>query len=390
MMTVRSSGKASKGLGRLQHPIGGSWPTLPRSMREEPLVDVGIPVTHRWQFVGAAVESVLAQTVTQWHLVVSQDGPHDDRVWTELEPYLGDPRVSYSVADESRGAARNKSSLINSGTAPFVALLDDDDLWKPQFLEHQLEFLLAHKDVAFVFCANDVIDAEGAVTGRSAAILPTGVHPTRDFLPMLIAHNVVATPTVVVRRSAYEHIGAEFDERLPTVYDYAMWIELAAHFPVGYRTDVDACYRQHGEQQTVQARWRRANELIRLFDDVEKRRRANPGLAIPPATLGRRRAGALLSQALDEIESNDARRARRAIASALRSSPRVILDPKFPVALAGSVVGGRAAALLGLLRLFNLRVGLVGGRLDRTAALRLRLAAVRERARARRSRRHLD
>ncbi|MEA2425134.1 MAG: hypothetical protein QOH13_1544 [Thermoleophilaceae bacterium] len=329
-------------------------------------VDVGIPVAGRSRFVAEAIESVLAQTVADWRLWVSADGPLTDEIRTAVEPYLGDARIRYSATERRVGAPANKTGLIRSGTAPYVALLDDDDLWKPWFLERQLEFLDEHPDAAFVFCANDVVDGSGKVNGRSRAALPEGVYRPEDFVPYLLEHNPIATPTAVVRRTAYESVGAEFDSRLQTNYDYDMWIRLAVRWPVGYRRSWDATYRHHSGQATIEQRSWRAREMLLLLDN------ATGYLAAAPERIGvsddfvrRERARWLLSSALNEVEIGDARAARRQALSAVRLSRRAVKDPKFALALGTSLCGARGARALTSMRTLNLRHGLIGGKLER-------------------------
>ena len=69
-------------------------------------------------------------------------------------------------------------------------------------------------------------------------------------MPLLLRHNLIGMPTVLVRRSAYEAVGPAFDEH--TVYfDYQMWLRLALRFPVGYLAVWDASYRVHDRQVTM-------------------------------------------------------------------------------------------------------------------------------------------
>jgi len=73
--------------------------------------------------------------------VSSQPGPGGGPVADAVAPYLGDPRVRYSSTGTPVGAAGNMTALINSETAPYVALLHDDDRWEPDFLARRVAFL---------------------------------------------------------------------------------------------------------------------------------------------------------------------------------------------------------------------------------------------------------
>src|SRR5437764_355339 len=114
------------------------------------LVDIGIPIAGRTAYIGPAVESILAQTLTDWRLTIAEDGPETPEIRAAVEPYLVDPRITYRPMGEHVGPPRVKTSLITEGDAPFAALLDDDDLWLPEFLERHVAFMQEHDDVGFV------------------------------------------------------------------------------------------------------------------------------------------------------------------------------------------------------------------------------------------------
>jgi glycosyltransferase involved in cell wall biosynthesis len=329
-------------------------------------VDIGIPVAHRTGFVGRAIESVLAQTFERWQLTVVEDGPETPQVRSALEPYLDDPRITYRPLGENVGPQRAKSRLIQTGSAPFVGLLDDDDILLPEFFERHVEFLENHPEVGLVFCANTVIDAEGRETGRAPLVLAEGVHRPGEFYPRLFAHNVAASPTILVRRTAYDAVGASFDSRLHTTYDHEMWLRIAARYPVGYRARWDASYRQHGDQSTIIDRGFRAKETLLLLDIAgEHVARSPERIDIPSEVQRKRRSSALLSVALDAVEAGEFKRSREALIAAARVSPRSLLDLRLPLAVTGMLLPRRARGLIGTARTFTLRHGLRGGQLQR-------------------------
>src|SRR5271166_6410356 len=98
-----------------------------------PAVSVVIPTYNRSALLPSAVESVLAQTFTDYELIVIDDGSTDDTC-ERLKPYMG--RIRYCYQD-NRGAsaAQNKGIEIARGT--WVSILGSDDLWLPAKLERQ-------------------------------------------------------------------------------------------------------------------------------------------------------------------------------------------------------------------------------------------------------------
>ena len=162
---------------------------------------------------------------------------------------------------------------------------------------------------------------------------------------------------MLVRRSAYEAVGAAFSEET-IAFDYEMWLRLALRFPVGYLAVRDADYRVHRQQVTMTVR-RRGEEQVRLF--AAPRRRCStptPGIVADRKPLRRRLAGAHLSAALDALQDEDRRPVRRHLAEALRISPAAALDPRAPAALLGLALGRRGSRALDRARYLVLRKGL--------------------------------
>lgn len=314
----------------------------------EPVVDVGIPAWGRPRYVVEAIESILSQTFERWRLHVSEDGPGGGEVQAAVEPYLADTRISYSATGGSLGAPRNKTLLIQKGDSPFVGLLDDDDHWRPDFLRRRVEFLEAHRECGFVFSPIVVVDEQGRELERSAPLVAGGVHRSEEFVPRLLRRpGGLPGTTFVVRRSAYEAVGQEFDVDLPRTYDYEMWLRLAVRFPVGYLTVWDAAWRRHPARSSADV-----NGLEEEYSRLVGRMSALIATEQPRAQLSRRgwrwkRAGWLLSAALDALDVGDRAGALSCLARALQTSPRALADPRVPAVLAAFLLGepGRRAVV---------------------------------------------
>lgn len=309
---------------------------------KQPSVDIGIPVYRRPQFVAEAIESVIAQTFEQWRLVVLEDGTGSDSIAAAVEPYLADERISFLSTGQHVGAALSMTRLIERGSAPYMALLHDDDVWGPNFLAHRLEFLDRHLACSFVFSPVTVIDARGTHVERWRATVDEGLHTPADFVPRLLRTNVIPSPSVVVRRSAYEAVGARFDTRLRRIYDHEMWVRLALNGPVGFVRSHDVYWRVHDEQssRSLSDRIQDFSAFLEITDELVSER-------LPQARLSRRErrralSGWLLTNALDAVEQGELQVARRSLRKALGGYPLSLLDPRTPMTAAGLVLGNPA------------------------------------------------
>jgi glycosyltransferase involved in cell wall biosynthesis len=290
------------------------------------LVDIGIPTYGRPNYLAEAIESVRRQTVSSWRLTISENGAGSDYVAGIVEPHVS-PRISYVKTGSNLGAARNATGLIQTGSAPFVAVLNDDDRWDPDFLEQRIAFLEANPTCALVFSRCDFIDGTGSVLYRYEIDLPEGLQNEAAFLRTLYSRCVICMPTVVVRRSAYDEIGPFFKESV-LFYDHEMWLRLAARFPVGFLSACDAQYRVHQSQTTQQrVRLHVGEHKLEVLDEAEK--------VLPPdfPQRERRRARfvALTRAGLDAFGRGEWRQGMAWLTQAFRAHPAAPFDPEIVV-----------------------------------------------------------
>jgi glycosyltransferase involved in cell wall biosynthesis len=316
-----------------------------------PVVDVGIPTRERPDLVRQAIDSVLAQTLTGWRLVVSENGPGGGVTEAAVAPYLADPRISYVVTGADVGGAENWTRLIQGGDAPYVALLHDDDLWDPTFLERRVAFLERHPDCGFVFSGNKEIDANGEVIGESTFVLPEGSYPPESMFPLLYEHNVIAVPSILVRRAAYEAVGPYFDAAFFPFWDYEMWLRIAARFPGGCLAVRDCSYRMHDVRMTFTVR-HFGQGYLQAIDRADQLLADFPQIRVEPRLRRRRRAQALLTTALDALESGDRHAGRRRLREAVRLYPRIAADVRFSTAMLALVAGRAGTRALARARFF--------------------------------------
>ena len=287
------------------------------------LVDVGIPTYGEPRFLAQAVESVIAQTFMSWRLTISENGPGSDQVAAAIQPYLSDPRIRYVVTGRNLGGPANSTRLIQTGQAPFVALLHDDDLWDGEFLERRVTFLQANPACGFVFSPSTCINENGEVLYEFVPDLVEGVQDRKSFLRLLYHTNVIWMPTILVRRSSYEEVGPFFKDGLP-LDDYEMWLRLAAKFEAGFLVGSDAHYRVHSSQITRRLRREISDHRLRVLDEVES------FLPRDISRLMRRRVRFIcfVRSFIDALACRQPREALRYLGRALRVYPLGFVDPK--------------------------------------------------------------
>lgn len=226
-----------------------------------PRVSTIIPAYNAARYVGAAIESALAQTYTDNEIIVVDDGSSDDTPRV-LESY-GSRITFLRQPNAGVSAARNKALSVASGE--LIAYLDADDMWHPEKLEKQVEFLDAHPRCGIVHTDVDVIDAEGRVVTPAFNRTTGREVPSGRCMMDLLRRSHVQLLTVMARHEAVRAAGG-FDERLTGGEDYCQWILISMDgWEVGYLDEPLAMYRWSPGSLSSNERRMRA-ELIRLFE----------------------------------------------------------------------------------------------------------------------------
>jgi len=181
-----------------------------------PELSVVIPSRNRWPLLRRAIATALAQEEVALEVVVVDDGSTDDSA--ERAERLGDLRVRV-LRRPHRGVAAARNAGVEAAAAPWVALLDDDDVWAPGKSRRQLD-ALAEREAEVAWTSAVVTDASLAFK----RVLPAP--DADDVVISLLGSNTIGTPSsVVARRDALLAIGG-FDERFSILADWDAWLRL--------------------------------------------------------------------------------------------------------------------------------------------------------------------
>ena len=292
-------------------------------------VDVVMPTLRGSPYLAEAIDSVFAQTLTSWRLIVSENGSPTDEVREVLSNYASDERVIHSVVGEDITMAENWTRAIRLAEAPYVAMLHDDDRWDPEFLARRVELMDANPSCGFVFGGYRSIDETGEVIRTVKPDLAEGPIPQARILTILYENCLVTPPTALIRTAAYEAVGAEYKEIFLT--DYEMWLRLAARFDVGYLSVCDSDYRLHHGQNTAKNRIRFGEGELEVIA-------ATRHLPVPASVRRRARGKAHLLCAIDNAELGRRRDAFGHLRSAVRSQPSLLLRPASAARIVGTLL----------------------------------------------------
>jgi glycosyltransferase involved in cell wall biosynthesis len=222
-------------------------------------VSVITPVYNGAKYLGPAIESVLAQTMQDWELVVVDDGSTDETPQV-IQRYTHPRIVRLRQPNSGEAGARHTGLLHARGE--YIGWLDADDLYLPCALAGLSGFLEEHPDCDVVYSDGHICDAQGkllTLLSDHRADCCTGNILERIVLTSLITAPVCA----LTRRSPIERYGIQFDSRLVIGGDWDFWTQLARHVRFGYLDELTCMYRVHGNNITrVTGRGRRNSDLV--------------------------------------------------------------------------------------------------------------------------------
>lgn len=175
-----------------------------------PRVSVVVPAYNNAEFIEATIDSVLAQTFTDFELVVADHSSTDD-TWQRLQPYAADPRVRLLVTPSGGGAPANWQRVTDEATGIYLKLVCGDDLIDPECLAEQVAVMDAHPEVVLASCRRELIDAHGeTVTSARGLAGLVGVVPGREAArrAVVVGSNIFGEPAcVMMRRDAFVAAG---------------------------------------------------------------------------------------------------------------------------------------------------------------------------------------
>jgi glycosyltransferase involved in cell wall biosynthesis len=206
--------------------------------RSSPSVSVVIPAYNVAPYIGETLNSVFAQTFTDFEVIVVDDGsPDGEELKRTLDPYV--ERVRY-VRQENRGAGAARNRGVREARGEFIAFLDSDDLWMPEYLGEQVRFLRADGyDLAY---ADALLFGDSPIAGKTYMQTSPSVGPV-TFLSLVRNDCNIITSGVVVRRSVLIKVGL-FNESLRNGQDFELWTRLARNGArLGYQRKVLLRYR---------------------------------------------------------------------------------------------------------------------------------------------------
>lgn len=185
-------------------------------------ISVVIPVYNRPVFVKEAIQSVLDQTYPDVELIVVDDGSTDETAHI-LNQFGNAIRV---IHQQNQGVSAARNTGIHNSTGTWIAFLDSDDIWLPEKLTKQMQYVLAHPNT--LICQTEEIWIK-----NGKRLYPKKKHKKKSG--MIFEHClplcIVSPSAVMIHKNLFKEYGS-FDESLPACEDYDLWLRISCQYPI--------------------------------------------------------------------------------------------------------------------------------------------------------------
>lgn len=239
-----------------------------------PKVGVVMPAYNAEKYLRPAVESILAQTYTDWELIAVNDGSTDSSRKI-LESYLYDKRIRIFDMPENSGVTKTLNRGLLLSRSEYIARMDADDISSKDRFARQVEYLDRHRNIMVVGTNFDSMN-EDMTKCIWANDLPQKPEDVREAL---LKYCCIGHPTVMMRRRIIEMVGGySLAPEYKAVEDYELWLRISQKHQIAnigtslltYRNHTDQVSHQFADIQKTNARRVRTKYRMLAGDMGEK------------------------------------------------------------------------------------------------------------------------
>ena len=222
------------------------------------LVSIIMPAYNCERFIKESIDSVIAQTYSNWELLIVDDCSTDD---TEaIVATYNDPRIHYQRNTHNSGAAETRNNALRVAKGRYIAFLDSDDLWQSDKLEKQIAFM-EQNNYAFTYSDYQIIHEDGSPLHKILHM------PSSLTYHQYLRNTAIGCLTVVIDK---EKTGYFEMPNIKSSHDMALWLLIMKRGFKAYALhECLASYRLVATSNTAK-KWKAAQDVWRVYRDIEQ------------------------------------------------------------------------------------------------------------------------
>ncbi len=242
------------------------------SQAASPLVSVCIPLYNSGLYIREAIESVLSQTLTDWELIITDDGSTDGSA--QIVASYSDSRIRYLLNSERLGAEGNWNRCVNEARGKYRKLLCHDDRLYPDCLARQTAVFeqSGNESVSLVAAARRIVSPEGKTIltrrWKKRNQVVEGLSAIRQIVRS--GTNQIGEPGAVLFRASDWNALSGFSARFPYVIDLDFWFQLLRRGDCFYLADPLCDFRVSAQSWSFQLGAQQARQFSGLIEEAAK------------------------------------------------------------------------------------------------------------------------
>jgi glycosyltransferase involved in cell wall biosynthesis len=228
---------------------------------------VVVPLYNKGKEIRRALNSVLEQTYTEYELIIVDDGSTDNG--PEVVRQFRDQKIRL-ISQENRGSSVARNRGIAEAAYEYIAFLDADDEWKPDYLETVRNLIRKYPEAGAFATAYEMLRTDGSVSVPTYTAIPKA--PWEGYIPSYFKSALgvppVWTSAVTIPKSVFNVVGG-FPEGVVLGQDREVWERVAMKYKIAFTNKVGATY--HLDASNRSCNRNRAKERPRPFIEIGKR-----------------------------------------------------------------------------------------------------------------------
>lgn len=216
-------------------------------------VSVITPLFNSEKYIAEAIDSVLNQTFKDFEMIIIDDHSQDNSI--NIVNSYSDPRIRLIRLKQNSGAGVARNKGIEEATGRFIAFLDSDDLWAPDKLEKQIDFMSSN-NISFCFSSFYLINENGVRKGKYRKALP------KVDLKKMHRNNYIGCLTAVYDTQT---LGKVYMSKHKKRQDWGLWLKILSKIQWAVSIDEPLAYYRYGNESLSNNKWKLLRENFLFY-----------------------------------------------------------------------------------------------------------------------------
>lgn len=225
-----------------------------------------IPLYNKRNYITDTLKSVLAQTFSDYEVIVVDDVSTDDSL--TIAQQVQDSRIRFISHEKNKGLSASRNTGIRSAQAEYIAFLDADDIWQPQFLETIHGLIQKYPEAGLFATKYDELHPGGVVIEHP---FPINNGIVLDFFEKELRQHIYCYSSICIKKNTFDSVG-NFNEAITMGEDVDFNVRVNLNYKLAYSKVALARITMHSENQITHSSMK-GKTII----DHDKYERENPG-----------------------------------------------------------------------------------------------------------------